>query len=91
MGRFFPSSCRSASHTTPEGRQFVGILRDLRPRWAVEMRLNQLQADLVHMARVSAMDEMGAALAHELNQPLTAVMLYLQAFKRAQRGQSGRR
>jgi two-component system, LuxR family, sensor kinase FixL len=41
-----------------------------------------LQADLVHIARVSAMDEMGAALAHELNQPLTAIMLYLQAATR---------
>ncbi|MEI8147351.1 MAG: ATP-binding protein, partial [Alphaproteobacteria bacterium] len=39
--------------------------------------------DLLHMARVSAMDERGAALAHELNQPLTAVMLYLQAVGRA--------
>jgi len=37
----------------------------------------------VHMARVSTMDEMGAALAHELNQPLTALMLYLQAVERA--------
>jgi two-component system sensor kinase FixL len=35
------------------------------------------------MARVSAIDEMGAALAHELNQPLTALMLYLQAVERA--------
>ena len=36
------------------------------------------------------MDEMGAALAHELNQPLTAVMLYLQAIKRAHDSDPGR-
>lgn len=67
---------------TPEGLQFVGILRDLRSRHETEQRLNRLQADLIRMARVSAMDEMGAALAHELNQPLTALMLYLQAAER---------
>jgi two-component system sensor kinase FixL len=67
---------------TQDGRQFVGILRDLRPRHETEQRLNRLQADLIRMARVSAMDEMGAALAHELNQPLTALMLYLQAGER---------
>jgi two-component system, LuxR family, sensor kinase FixL len=70
---------------TPDGRQFVGIIRDLRPRKEAERRVNELQADLLHMARVSAMDEMGAALAHELNQPLTAIMLYLQAAVRAVR------
>jgi two-component system sensor kinase FixL len=67
---------------TPDGRQFIGILRDLRHRHETEQRLNRLQADLIRMARVSAMDEMGAALAHELNQPLTALMLYLQAAER---------
>lgn len=69
--------------TTSAGRQFIGILRDLRARNESEQRLNQLQTDLVRMARVSAIDEMGAALAHELNQPLTALMLYLQAVERA--------
>lgn len=82
-GTVFPIELSVGEAFSPEGRQFIGILRDVRPRQSVELRLNQLQADLVHMARVSAMDEMGAALAHELNQPLTAVMLYLQAIKRA--------
>jgi two-component system sensor kinase FixL len=68
---------------TSAGRQFIGILRDLRARNESEQRLNQLQTNLVRMARVSAIDEMGAALAHELNQPLTALMLYLQAVERA--------
>lgn len=68
---------------TSAGRQFIGIMRDLRARNESEQRLAQLQADLVRMARVSAVDEMGAALAHELNQPLTALMLYLQAVERA--------
>ena len=81
-GTIFPVELSVAEAATPDGRQFIAILRDLRPRREAEERLNQLQADLLHMARVSAMDEMGAALAHELNQPLTAVMLYLQAVAR---------
>jgi two-component system sensor kinase FixL len=82
-GTTFPVQLSVGEVYAPEGRQFFGVLRDLRQRQAEESRLNQLQADLVHLARISAMDEMGAALAHELNQPLTAVMLYLQAIKRA--------
>ena len=81
-GTVFPVELSVGEAHTPDGRQFIGILRDLRPRKQVEERLNQLQAQLVHMARVNAMDEMGAAIAHELNQPLTAVMLYLQAVAR---------
>lgn len=81
-GTVFPIELSVGECRTPAGRQFIGIIRDLRSRKAVEQRLNQLQAQLVQMARVNAMDEMGAAIAHELNQPLTAVMLYLQALRR---------
>lgn len=73
---------------TPDGRQFIGILRDLRPRKQIERSLAQAQAQLVHMTRISAIDEMGAAIAHELNQPLTAVLLYLQAVVRKAREKS---
>src|SRR4051794_17677001 len=81
-GTEFPVELSVGDAPTPDGRQFIGIIRDLRLRKEQERRVNELQADLVHIARVSAMDEMGAALAHELNQPLTAIMLYLQAATR---------
>jgi two-component system, LuxR family, sensor kinase FixL len=81
-GTVFPIELSVGEASTPEGRQFIGIVRDLRPRKAVEQRLSELQSQLVKMARVNAMDEMGAAIAHELNQPLTAVLLYLQALAR---------
>jgi two-component system sensor kinase FixL len=81
-GSVFPIHLSVGEAVTPEGRQFIGILRDLRARHDTEQRLNQLQADLLRMARVSAMDEMGAALAHELNQPLTALSAYLQGATR---------
>lgn len=82
-GTVFPLELSVGEAATPEGRQFIGILRDLRPRKESEQRLADLQSELVHLARVSAIDEMGAAIAHELNQPLTALMLYLQAIRRA--------
>jgi two-component system sensor kinase FixL len=81
-GTEFPIEISVGEAVTSDGRQFIGILRDLRPRRDMELRLAQLQSDLVQLARVSAMDEMGAAVAHELNQPLTALMLYLQAVVR---------
>ncbi len=81
-GTEFPVELSVGEASTPEGRQFIGILRDLRSRKSVEERLAQAQAQLVHMTRISAMDEMGAAIAHELNQPLTAILLYLQSVAR---------
>ena len=81
-GSYFYIDLSVGEAQTPDGRQFVGILRDLTARKDTERRLNELQADLIRLARVSALDEMGSALAHELNQPLTAIMLYLQAVER---------
>lgn len=81
-GTVFPLELSVGEAITREGRQYIGVLRDLRPRRAVEQRVSQLQAQVVHMTRLSAMDEMGAAMAHELNQPLTALLLYLQALAR---------
>jgi two-component system sensor kinase FixL len=78
-GSLFPLDLSVGEAFTPEGRQFIGILRDVTARKEGERRLAELQADLVRLARVSALDEMGLALAHELNQPLTAIILYVQA------------
>ncbi|WP_245515719.1 two-component system sensor histidine kinase NtrB [Oharaeibacter diazotrophicus] len=84
-GTVFPIELSVGEAATSEGRQFIGVLRDLRQRKAVELRVSQLQAQIMHMTRLSAMDEMGAAMAHELNQPLTALMLYMQAVIRQSR------
>lgn len=84
-GTEFPVELSVGEAKTPDGRQFIGILRDLRHRKSVEQSLARAQAQLVHMTRISAIDEMGAAIAHELNQPLTAILLYLQAVVRKAR------
>lgn len=46
-------------------------------RIAAQDRMNQMQAELIHVSRVSAMGTMASTLAHELNQPLTAALNYL--------------
>lgn len=45
-------------------------------------RQRELQGEFHHVSRLSAMGEMAATLAHELNQPLTAVINYIQACRR---------
>jgi two-component system sensor kinase FixL len=57
-------------------------VRDLTERQETEKRLQELQSELLHVSRVSAMGQMSATLAHELNQPLTAVINYVRATTR---------
>jgi len=59
------------------------VLHRSRPYASAEQKLNQLQADVVHTAQVWAIDELGTAIAHELSEPLTALLLYLEAIQRA--------
>jgi two-component system, LuxR family, sensor kinase FixL len=61
------------------GRIFTGFIRDLTQRQQAELRLKDLQAELIHVSRLSAMGTMASTLAHELNQPLTAIATYLEA------------
>jgi C4-dicarboxylate-specific signal transduction histidine kinase len=47
-----------------------------------ELEAQRLRQDLTHIGRVSAMGELAASLAHELNQPLTAILSNAQAAQR---------
>ena len=57
-------------------------MRDLSERQDRERRLNELQAELVHLSRLTELGQMVSALAHEVNQPLTAMANYLGAVRR---------
>lgn len=81
-GTIFPVELSVGEALTPEGRQFIGILHDLRSKVEAEQRVNDLQSEILRVARGSATNEMGIVLAHELNQPLTALTLYLRAVER---------
>jgi two-component system sensor kinase FixL len=61
---------------------YVGIIHDLTERQANDRRMREMQAELLHVSRLSAMGQMGSALAHELNQPLAAIMNYVKAAQR---------
>jgi two-component system, LuxR family, sensor kinase FixL len=58
---------------------FTAFVRDLTEQRRSEMRMREMQSELVHFSRLSAVGTMASALAHELNQPLTAVANYLEA------------
>jgi len=63
-----------------DGRRiFVGIVHDISDRNAREKRIQELQSELLHVTRMTAMGQMSSALAHELNQPLTAILSYANA------------
>ena len=61
---------------------FTGFVRDLTEHQQTQARLQELQSELVHVSRLSAMGEMASALAHELNQPLAAISNYMKGCRR---------
>jgi two-component system, LuxR family, sensor kinase FixL len=81
-GSTFPMELAVGEMRVGSHRFFTGFVRDLTERQATEARLQDLQAELVHVARLTAMGEMASALAHELNQPLSAIANYLRGSRR---------
>ncbi|WP_242186875.1 PAS domain-containing sensor histidine kinase [Sphingomonas sp. CARO-RG-8B-R24-01] len=59
-------------------RVFTGFIRDLTNRESAAAQLAELQSELLHISRVTAMGTMASTLAHELNQPVTAVANYVE-------------
>lgn len=57
----------------------IGSGRDVTARVRAEAEARRRQAELAHVARLGTMGEMAAGLAHELNQPLVAIVNYLEA------------
>ncbi|WP_281422132.1 PAS domain-containing sensor histidine kinase [Aquisediminimonas sediminicola] len=60
---------------------YTGFIRDLTEHQRDTARMEELRAELIHVARVSAMGTMASTLAHELNQPITAVKNYVEGLK----------
>ncbi|HET7852442.1 MAG TPA: ATP-binding protein, partial [Methyloceanibacter sp.] len=77
-GSTFPMELSVGEMRSNDTRFFTGFIRDLTERQKTEARLQELQTELVHISRLTAMGEMASALAHELNQPLSAIANYLQ-------------
>jgi two-component system sensor kinase FixL len=81
-GSTFPLELAVGEAWVGKRRLFTGFIRDITERQGTEQRLQDLQAELLHVSRLSAMGQMASALAHELNQPLTAIMNYVKAASR---------
>jgi two-component system sensor kinase FixL len=81
-GSTFPMELSVGEMRSSDQRFFTGFVRDLTERQETEARLQELQSELVHISRLTAMGEMASALAHELNQPLSAIANYLKGSRR---------
>ena len=81
-GSTFPMELSVGEMRSSNARYFTGFIRDLTERQRTDARLQELQAELVHISRLTAMGEMASALAHELNQPLSAIANYMKGSRR---------
>jgi two-component system sensor kinase FixL len=87
-GSTFPMELAVGEMKSGDQRFFTGFIRDLTERQQTEARLQELQSELVHISRLTAMGEMASTLAHELNQPLSAIANYLKGSRRLLEGAS---
>ncbi|MBL0408136.1 PAS domain S-box protein [Microvirga aerilata] len=76
-GSTFPMEVHLGEMESGGERYFTAFIRDLTDRQYTEKRMQELQTELAYMSRLTAMGEMGSTLAHEVNQPLTAITGYL--------------
>jgi PAS domain S-box-containing protein len=76
-GSTFPMEAHLGEMRSGGERFFTAFIRDLTDSQQTEKRMQELQSELSYISRLSAMGEMGSTLAHEVNQPLTAITGYL--------------
>ena len=81
-GTTFPMHLSIGEMQSGGAPYFTGFVRDLTEHQQTQARLQELQSELVHVSRLSAMGEMASALAHELNQPLAAISNYMKGSRR---------
>ncbi len=77
-GEVFPIQLSIGEAGIGDGRVFSGFVRDLTEREEARVHLEELQNEIAHVSRISAMGTMASSLAHELNQPLTAIANYVE-------------
>lgn len=88
-GSTFPMKLAVGETRVSDRTIFIGFIRDLTERAESEARLQEVQAELARMARLSDLGEMASTLAHELNQPLAAIANYTQGCIRLADGMDG--
>jgi two-component system sensor kinase FixL len=81
-GSTFPMKLEVGEMQSGDRRYFTGFIRDLTERQETEHQLHELQTELARLSRLTALGEMASTLAHEINQPLSAITNYLQGCTR---------
>jgi two-component system sensor kinase FixL len=81
-GSTFPMELAVGEMRSSDRHFFTGFIRDITQRQESEARLQELQSELAHVSRLTAMGQMASALAHELNQPLSAIVSYMKGSRR---------
>ena len=81
-GSDFPIHLSVSEVRSRRERKFVGLIRDISRQRAAETEARQHREQLAHMDRLNMLGEMATGIAHEINQPLTAISLFAQAGKR---------
>lgn len=77
-GSTFPMSLAVGETRSGDRIHFTGFVRDLTERQESAARLEAAQGELARLARFNELGEMASTLAHELNQPLSAIANYVQ-------------
>ena len=77
-GSTFPIKLAVGEMRSAGKTYFTGFIRDLTERQQSAAELEQMQGELARLARISELGEMASTLAHELNQPLSAITNYVQ-------------
>ena len=80
-GSTFPIELSIGEAWLGDMRIFTGFIHDITHRQETESRLQDLQLELAHVGRVSEMGTLASSLAHELNQPLTAIANYCETVR----------
>lgn len=78
-GNTFPIELSVGEAWIEGKRVFTGFIHDISQRQQAELRFHELQSELAHVGRLSEMATLASSLAHELNQPLTAIASYCEA------------
>jgi two-component system sensor kinase FixL len=81
-GTLFPAALSVGEAQSTNGRRFVGLMRDLSAQKAAEEEALRHREQMMHASRLTTMGEMAAAMAHEINQPLSAIATYTAACQR---------
>ena len=72
--RWIESRGRSLEHGRGRAKRMLGVLIDVTAKKQAELHAQRQREEMAHMGRVSMMGQLASALAHELNQPLAAIL-----------------